>query len=115
MSGNVEKIENEKSKPWENKKQIFESSDVKGVLNITMANQIYIDIENVKPRMQNQIRRLAAFSNPEFYKNQAMGFSTQGTARIISCSQDIDNYICIRRGCEENFIERLTDANIFTT
>lgn len=112
MSGNVEKIENEKSKPWENKKQIFESSDVKGVLNITMTNQIYIDIENVKPRMQNQIRRLAAFSNPEFYKNQAMGFSTQGTARIISCSQDIDNYVCIPRGCEENLIERLTDANV---
>jgi superfamily II DNA or RNA helicase len=112
MSGNVEKIENEKSKPWENKKQIFESSDVKGILNITMANQIYIDIENVKPRMQNQIRRLAAFSNPEFYKNQAMGFSTQGTARIISCSQDIDNYVCIPRGCEENLIERLTDANV---
>lgn len=56
---------------------IFESSDVKGVLNITMANRIYIDIENIKPRMQNQIRRLAAFNNPEFYKNQAMGFSTQ--------------------------------------
>lgn len=89
---NVDKSENEESRPWEKKKQRFELSDVNGVLNMTLANQIYIDIENVKPRLQNQIRRLAAFSNPEFYKNQAMGFSTQGTVRIISCSQDVIIY-----------------------
>ena len=112
MSGNTEKSGNEESKPWEKKKQRFESSDVDGILNITLANQIYINIENVKPRLQNQIRRLAAFSNPEFYKNQAMGFSTKGTARIISCSQDVDNYVCIPRGCEEKFVERLTDASV---
>jgi hypothetical protein len=112
MSENVEKSENEESKPWEKKKQRFETSDVDGVLKITLANQIYIDIDNVKPRLQNQIRRLAAFSNPEFYKNQAMGFSTQGTARIISCSQDIDQYVCIPRGCEEKLFERLTDSRI---
>lgn len=112
MSGNVEKSENEESKPWEKKKQRLEISDIDGILKITLANQIYIDIENVKPRLQNQIRRLAAFSNPEFYKNQAMGFSTQGTARIISCSQDVDHYVCIPRGCEERLIERLTDSGV---
>jgi len=76
------------------------------------ANQIYIDIENVKPRLQNQIPRLAAFSNPELYKNQAMGFSTQGTARIISCSQEADHYICLPRGCEDRLVEKLTDSGV---
>lgn len=112
MSGNIEKSENEESKPWEKKKQRFEKSDVDGILNITLANQIYIDVNNVKPRLQNQIRRLAAFSNPEFYKNQAMGFSTQGTTRIISCSQDVEHYVCIPRGCEEKFLEKITDSGI---
>lgn len=112
MSENVGKSENEESKPWEKKKQRFETSDVNGILNITLANQIYIDIENVKPRLQNQIRRLAAFSNPEFYKNQAMGFSTQGTARIIACSQDVEHYVCIPRGCEESLVERLRDSGV---
>jgi superfamily II DNA or RNA helicase len=112
MSGNIESKETEKSKPWEKIKRKFEPSDIEGVLNITIANQIYIEVDNVKPRMQNQIRRLAAFGNPEFYKNQAMGYSTQGTARIISCSQDIDNYVCIPRGCEENLIEKLVDSGI---
>ncbi|MEF9917507.1 MAG: DEAD/DEAH box helicase family protein [Lachnospiraceae bacterium] len=112
MSGNSENSKDEEIKPWEKKKHRFEKSDVDGVINITLANQIYIDIENVKPRLQNQIRRLAAFSNPEFYKNQAMGFSTQGTARIISCSQDIDHYVCIPRGCEEKLTERLEDSGV---
>lgn len=112
MSGNIEKSENKESKPWEKKKQRFESSDVDGSLRITLANQIYIDIENVKPRLQNQIRRLAAFSNPEFYKNQAMGFSTQGIARIISCSQDVEHYVSIPRGCEEKLVERLMDSGV---
>lgn len=112
MSGKEEKSDNNNSKPWEKKKQNFEFSDVDGVLNITMANQIYIDTQNVKPRLQNQIRRLAAFSNPEYYKNQAMGFGARGTARIISCSRDIDHYLCIPRGCEEKLVEKLEGAGI---
>lgn len=94
MSGTLEKSDNGISKPWEKKRKNFELMDVDGVLDITLANQIYIDTGNVKPRLQNQIRRLAAFSNPEYYKNQAMGFGTRGKARIISCSRDIEQYLC---------------------
>lgn len=112
MSGIVEKSDNGISKPWEKKRKNFELTDVDGVLDITLANQIYIDTGNVKPRLQNQIRRLAAFSNPEYYKNQAMGFGTRGTARIISCSRDVDQYLCIPRGCEEKLVEKLEDAGI---
>jgi superfamily II DNA or RNA helicase len=112
MSGTVEKSDNGISKPWEKKKKNFEFTDVDGALDITLANQIYIDTGNVKPRLQNQIRRLAAFSNPEYYKNQAMGFGTRGTARIISCSRDVDQYLCIPRGCEEKLVEKLEEAGI---
>ena len=48
MSGKEEKSDSNNSKPWEKKKQNFEFSDVDGVLNITMANQTYIDTQNVK-------------------------------------------------------------------
>lgn len=112
MSGTVEKSDNGISKPWEKKKKNFELTDVDGALDITLANQIYIDTGNVKPRLQNQIRRLAAFSNPEYYKNQAMGFGTRGTVRIISCSRDIDQYLCIPRGCEEKLLGKLEEASI---
>lgn len=100
-----------KEKPWE-KKRRFHRSDVEGTLDITFANQIFIEVSHVKSRMQNQIRRLAAFSNPEFYKNQAMGFSVKGTPRIISCCSDVDDYICIPRGCEKKLIQELENADI---
>ena len=112
ISGEGESKEKGKSKPWEKKKIKFDLSDVEGNLKIILANQIFIEKENVKSRMQNQIRRMAAYSNPEFYKNQAMGFSTQGMPRIVYCGSDTEDYICIPRGCEEKFLERLQDSEI---
>jgi hypothetical protein len=50
MSGIVEKSDNGISKPWEKKRKNFELTDVDGVLDITRANQIYIDTGNVKRR-----------------------------------------------------------------
>lgn len=108
-NGSKEKV---KSKPWEKKKIEFDLSDIEGNLKIILANQIFIEKENVKSRMQNQIRRMAAYSNPEFYKNQAMGFSTQGIPRIVYCGSDTEDYICIPRGCEGKFLERLRDSEI---
>ena len=101
-----------KSKPWEKKDKKFAPSDVDGVLEIIRANQIFIQNTNVKPKMQNQIRRLAAYSNPRFYKNQAMGFSVQGIPRIVSCSSDMDDYICIPRGCEDSLIKMTKQSGI---
>lgn len=112
MSETTDKCDISISKPWEKKNKNFELEDVDGTLDITMANQIYIDTRNIKPRLLNQIRRLSAFSNPEYYKNQAMGFGVRGTARIISCSRDLDQYLCIPRGCEEKLVEKLEDAGI---
>ncbi len=61
-------------KPWD-KTQYFQKADVDGSLHITLSNGIYVDTGNIQPRIQNQIRRMAAFRNPVFYKNQAMGLS----------------------------------------
>lgn len=62
--------------------------------------------------MQNQIRRIAAYSNPEFYKNQAIGRSVQGIPRFISCSEEDGNYISIPRGCYEKLQDMLKNAKI---
>lgn len=100
----------EKEKPWKRSK--LDNSDVEGSVEIVLANQIYINKTNLKPKIQNRIRRLAAFSNPEFYKNQAMGFSVFDCPRIIYCGEDIDNYISIPRGCFEELSELLNEGNI---
>ena len=107
--------EKEKSKPWEKKEKRFDTADVDGMLEITKANQIFVNNTNLKPRMQNQLRRLAAYSNPQYYKNQAMGFSVRGIPRIISCSSDIDHYICLPRGCEEALVHMAEQSGIAYT
>ena len=70
-------------KPWE-KGAAFHPEDVDGILLITLADGTDINAGNLKPRLQNQIRWLAAFKNPVFYKNLAMGIATFDTPRIIS-------------------------------
>ncbi len=101
--------DNSDGKPWDIK---IDKRDAEGCVEITLADKIYINKTNLKPRLQNSIRRLAAFGNPEFYKNQAMGFSVFNCPRIIYCGEDIDNYIAIPRGCFEEIKALLNKADI---
>ena len=70
---NINEIVNDdEEKPWD-KTNHFIRSDVTGKMRITLANGIYVDTSNLKARIQNRIREMAAFRNPLFYRNQAMG------------------------------------------
>lgn len=88
------------------------SDDVVGKLDIILSDGIYIKSSNLRPRIQNQIRRLAAFSNPVFYKNQAMGLSNFENARYIYLGSDENGYIKIPRGLLENIIEECNVSGI---
>lgn len=90
--------------PWEKERAEFCLEDVEDVVEIVLANQLYIKSENLRPRLQNQIRRMATFANQEYYKKYAMGFSTAGVPRIIFCGYDENGYICIPRGLLEKLI-----------
>jgi superfamily II DNA or RNA helicase len=81
-------------------------------LSVTLSDGIYVDTENLRPRLQNQIRRLAAFSNPVFYKNQRMGLSNFSNARFIYLGSDIDGYIKLPRGIYEPLMEHCDEAGI---
>lgn len=107
--GETEEVE--RVKPWEQNTRFFKE-DVEGELHITLSNRIYVDALNLKPRIQNQIRKLAAFGNPIFYKNQAMGLSNFVNSRYIYLGQDEDDYIGIPRGLYERLIQKCTDAGI---
>ena len=98
-------------KPWLRSEKFFRG-DVKGQIHVTLSNLIYIDTINLEPRIQNQIRRLAAFSNPVFYKNQAMNLSNFQNSRYIYLGEDIDGYIAVPRGLLEPITERFTEAKI---
>ena len=101
------------SRPWVTPiPQSISSADFKGTIEITKADKIYIPLKSVSAKVVNHLKRIAAFKNQEFYKNQAMHISTFGIPRIISCADFTDEYICMPRGCEEAIIKLFDDYHI---
>jgi len=98
-------------KPWE-KDAAFHLEDVNGILLITLADGIYINAGNLKPRLQNQIRWLAAFKNPVFYKNLAMGIANFDTPRIIYLGSDEEGHIHIPQGLLDRLLDKCDEAGI---
>ena len=74
---------------------------------MVLGNGVYIDTLNLMPRIQNQIRSLAAFDNPEFYKNKRLGYSNYYNFSAVYLGKDIDGYIRIPRGLRENIIRNV--------
>ena len=104
--------ESDREKPW-NRMQHFNKNDVEGKLHIVLSNGIYVDNTNLKVAMQNRIRRMAAISNPVFYKNQAIGTSNYDTARWIYLGKDhLSGYIQIPRGLQDELWENIKQADI---
>lgn len=90
----------------------FNQGDVAGAMQIILSDGVYIDKRNLKPRIQNAIRRIAAFSNSQFFMNLKMGFSNQDTPRIVYAGYDEGDYIVIPRGCLDDLKSLLDDAEI---
>lgn len=58
------------------------------------------------------MHRLAAYSNPVFFKNLKQGFSTKGIPRVVYCGYDNDGNIVLPRGCGKELLSRLELAGI---
>ena len=103
--------EHSRPKPWE-KKQAFNKADVIGKVHIVLSDGIYVDTLNLLPNIQNQIRSLAAFDNPIFYKNIRLGHSNYYNFRTVYMGHDENGYICIPRGLRERLLSLLKEAGI---
>jgi superfamily II DNA or RNA helicase len=60
----------------------------------------------------NQIKKIAAFQNPEFYRAQAMRLSTYDKPRVIACAEDFAEHIGLPRGCENELLAVLNHYGI---
>lgn len=98
-------------KPWK-KKESFTKSDVVGKMHIVLGDGVYVDTLNLMPRLQNQIRSMAAFDNPEFYKNKRLGYSNYYNFSAVYMGRDEDGYICIPRGLREKLMDCCAEADI---
>ena len=68
-------------------------------IKVVLSNLIYVEKEGLPSQLLNQIKRIAAFQNPEFYKKQRMRLSTALTPRVICCAEDFPKHIALPRGC----------------
>jgi len=84
-------------------------------IDVVLANEIYVPKHGLSPWLRNQIARLAAFQNPEFYKAQAMRLPTYGKPRIVSCAEDHSAHIGLPRGCLDDLRDLLADSKIGLT
>lgn len=116
ISGNSVEIETSEQiaideVPWESK-TAFAREDAVDLVKIVIADRVYVAKNAISVRLQNKIRRLAAYNNPEYFKKQGMGLPTFGIPRIIYSGEDTEQYIAIPRGCLEKLTSNLRAASI---
>ena len=103
--------EDGEEKPWNHHRdnRILQDDPTKSI-HCVIADRIYISTDNVSSAVQNHLKRLAAFRNPEFYQKQAMRMAVWETPRVICCAEYDGHYLCLPRGCAES-IQTWADAN----
>ena len=102
------------AEPWKNHKPSGRSLNcpLPTTLKVTLANLIYFEKAQLPQPLANQLIRIAAFQNPEFYKAQAMRLSVWSKPRVIGCAQNFPQHIALPRGCMDAVCELLKECNI---
>lgn len=81
-------------------------------IDLVLGNQVYVPKADLTPSLRNRLIRLAAFQNPEFYRAQAMRFSTFDKPRIISCCEDFAKHLGLPRGCLDEVLDLFQSLGI---
>ena len=69
------------------------------VVKSVLSQRLFIEKAGLPSPLLTQLKRLAAFQNPEFYKKQKMRLSTALTPRVIACAEDLPLWLALPRGC----------------
>lgn len=96
--------------PGSRKRAPLISADLPSEVRVTLGNAVFVEKAGLSPRAQDAIRRLAAFSNSEFYRAQAMRQSVFGKPRIVYYGYEDERAIALPRGCRESLVKLLEGA-----
>jgi len=107
-------INEEDEEPWlappsRKKPAIPITKPLPEAVDVVLGDQIYIDRAGLPTTLINQLVRLAAFQNPEFYSAQAMRLPTFAIPRIIGCAELLSHHVALPRGCKDQ-VEELFEA-----
>lgn len=93
--------QDEALKPWQKTtpQQTAKIDGCPGNIIIVLADQLYIPIQDLPGKLTSTLKRCAVFGNPEFFKRQAMRFSTIGISRLVWAVHIEHGYLVLPRGC----------------
>jgi superfamily II DNA or RNA helicase len=75
---------------------------IPGEVRAILAQRLFVEKARLPSALLNQIKRLAAFQNPEFYQRQKARLSTALTPRVIGCAEELAQHIALPRGCADD-------------
>lgn len=104
------------SAPWERPApKPMKPGDFPKTIAITRSNGLYIPMAGLSAKVVNHLKRMAAFKNPEFYAKLGMRLPTFNIPRIISCSEIVEDYLWLPRGCEESVFNFFNENDVKLT
>jgi superfamily II DNA or RNA helicase len=91
----------DEDRPWQRKVEGLPhiTEPLPGAVEVVVSDQVYVDHTGLPPVLRNRLLRLASFSNPEFYRAQAMRLPTWSKPRILCCYEFFPKYIGLPVGC----------------
>jgi superfamily II DNA or RNA helicase len=109
--------EEDSATPWERPPSRRKSRpDIQGPLpdcvRAVLSQLLFVETDGLPSPLINEIRRLAAFQNPEFYKRQALRLSTARTPRIITRAEEHPQHIGLPRGCIDDLSGLLSSYRV---
>ena len=113
----AESIDGEESAPWTRlasgrSRRVPLLGPLPRVVRAVLAQRLFVEKANLPSPLLNEVKRLAAFQNPEFYKKQSMRLSTALTPRIIGCAEELAQHIALPRGCQSDLEELLQEHGV---
>ncbi len=109
-----ENIATDTRPPWEQGAKIkpIKIDNCPEQITLTLANHVYLKLDEIPTPLAARLKRLASFSNPVFFKTQVLRFSTHGIPRYISCARIEQGYLSLPRGCFDEVTALLKEQNI---
>ena len=106
--------EDDLTRPWDIDRDLLHKEDAEAEVEVVLANGIYIRKDQLAARLQNQIRRLALYRNPEYFKAKHRNneLSNLKNPYFVYCGKDIEQYINLPRGCTDALLKALNQAGI---
>jgi superfamily II DNA or RNA helicase len=99
----AETTDDEDATPWarlpsRKPKAVVIAEPLPQVIRAVLGQKLFVEKAGLPSPLINQIKRLAAFQNPEFYRKQSMRLSTATTPRVVSCAEDLPQFVGLPRG-----------------